>query len=381
MNMKRYMIMAALAVLASCSPKAMEKTTENGSELGFSVDFIRHALQVSDPDENLSVSPYSAGVAMSMLTEGADGETKAELDDALNGCLFTTADLGSNDTVRITSANSVWLDNDFAVRNEYVSHMQKEYDALATVLSFSDPATVKAINEWCAEHTDGMIKGIVSRLDPDMKMILANALYFNAEWAKTFNAGLTKPGVFHGAKGDTDISFMYKKDYYGYAEYYGNQLIELPYRTGRYAMYILLPAADMNVHDVVSYLYESGVKEVMGLLERRQVNLKMPKFKVETDVSLVKTFEAMGVRTAFTPAADLSGIARGPLAVSDVLQKTVVEVNEKGTVAAAVTSVMVGLTSAQPEKPANMYIDRPFVYMIADMEQERILFAGKIMNL
>jgi serpin B len=174
---------------------------------------------------------------------------------------------------------------------------------------------------------------------------------------------------------------MYKKDYYGYAEYYGNQLIELPYRTGRYAMYILLPAADMNVHDVVSYLYESGVKEVMGLLERRQVNLKMPKFKVETDVSLVKTFEAMGVRTAFTPAADLSGIARGPLAVSDVLQKTVVEVNEKGTVAAAVTSVMVGLTSAQPEKPANMYIDRPFVYMIADMEQERILFAGKIMNL
>ena len=375
------MIMAALAVLASCSPKAMQKTTENGSELGFSVDFIRHALQVSDPDENLSVSPYSAGVAMSMLTEGAAGETKAELDNALNGCLFTAADLGSNDTVKITSANSVWLDNDFAVRNEYVSHMQKEYDALATVLSFSDPATVSAINDWCAEHTDGMIKGIVGRLTPEMKMILANALYFKAEWAKTFSAGLTKPGVFHGSKGDTDISFMYKKDHFGYAEYYGNQLIELPYRTGRYAMYILLPAENMNVRDVASYLYESGVKEVIGMLESRQVNLKMPKFKVETDISLVKTFEAMGVRTAFTSAADLSGIARGPLAVSDVLQKTVVEVNEKGTVAAAVTSVMVGLTSAQPERPANMLIDRPFVYMIADMEQERILFAGKIMNL
>lgn len=373
--------MAALAVLASCSPKAMQKTTEKGSELGFSVDFIRHALQVSDPNENLSVSPYSAGVAMSMLTEGAAGQTKAELDDALNGCLFTAADLGSNDTVKITSANSVWLDNDFAVRSEYVSHMQKEYDALATVLSFSDPATVNAINDWCAEHTDGMIKGIVGRLTPEMKMVLANALYFKAEWAKTFSAGLTKPGVFHGSKGDTEISFMYKKDHFGYAEYYGNQLIELPYRTGRYAMYILLPAENMNVQDVASYLYESGVKEVMGMLESRQVNLKMPKFKVETDISLVKTFEAMGVRTAFTSAADLSGIARGPLAVSDVLQKTVVEVNEKGTVAAAVTSVMVGLTSAQPEKPANMYIDRPFVYMIADMEQERILFAGKIMNL
>lgn len=373
--------MAAIMVLASCSPKAMQTAAGQGSELGFSVDFFRHALLTSGQDENLSVSPYSAGVAMSMLAEGAAGETRSELDNALNGCFFRNTDLGSNDTVKVTSANSVWLDNDFAVKNEYVNHMAKEYNALATVSDFSAPETVKAINDWCSEHTEGMIKGIVSKLSPEMKLVLANALYFKGDWYKPFNAGLTKPGVFHGSKGDSDIDFMYKKDHFNYIEYHGNQLIELPYKTGRYSMYVLLPSESMGVEEVVHYLYTSGVKEVMGMMAPRQVNLIMPKFRVETDLSLVKTFEAMGVRTAFSAAADLSGIAKGPLAVSDVLQKTVVDVNEKGTEAAAVTAVMVGLTSVRTEPPANMRIDRPFLYLIADMEAERILFAGRIMNL
>ena len=381
MIMKRILIVAAIAAAASCSPKAMQTASEQGSELGFSVDFFRQALVSSDKDENLSVSPYSAGVAMSMLAEGAAGETRAEIDDALNGCFFRNADLGSNDTLKVTSANSVWLDNDFAVRNEYVNHMAKEYDALATVLNFSDPETVNAINDWCAEHTDGMIKGIVSKLAPEMKMILANALYFKCDWYKPFNAGLTKPGVFHGSKGDSDIDFMYKKDHFNYIEYYGNQLIELPYKTGKYARYVLLPSQKMGLEEVTHYLYASGVKEVIGMMAPRQVNLVLPKFKVETDLSLMKTLESMGVRTAFSAAADLSGIAKGPLAVSDVLQKTVVDVNEKGTEAAAVTAVMVGLTSVRTEPPVNMRVDRPFLYLIADMEAERILFAGRIMNI
>lgn len=373
--------MAAVAALASCSPKAMQTTTENGSEMGFSLDFFRQVLQTSEADANISVSPYSAGVAMSMLAEGTAGETRNELDKALNGCLFRKADLGGPDTVKVLSANSVWMDDDFKVRNDYVSLLAKEYSAAAAPLDFSSPAAVNAINDWCSEHTEGMINGIVRKLTPEMKMIIANALYFEADWQKPFNAGLTKPGMFHGSKGESEISFMYKKDYYGYMEYAGNKLIELPYLRGKYSMFILLPAEGMSMDEVPGYLYESGVKEVIGQLQKRQVNLKMPKFKLETELSLVKTFEAMGVRTVFTPAADLSGIANGPVAVSDVLQKVVLDVNEKGTKAAAVTSVMVGLTSAQPQQPANMYIDRPFIYMIADMEAERILFAGRIMNL
>lgn len=379
--MKKYMIMAAIAALASCSPKTMQTTSNDGSELGFSLDFFRNTMLTSEADANISVSPYSAGVAMSMLAEGTGGETRKELDKALNGCLFRKADLGGPDTVKVLSANSVWMDDDFVVRNDYVSLLSKEYEAVATPLPFSDPATVDAINNWCSENTEGMIKGIVNKLTPEMKMIIANALYFEADWQKPFNAGLTKPGTFHGSKGDKEIPFMNKKDTYGYVEYGGNKLIELPYLKGKYSMFVLLPAEGANVNDITDYLYESGVEEVMEQLKMRQVYLKMPKFKLETEMSLVKTFEAMGVRTAFTAAADLSGIARGPIAVSDVLQKVAIDVNEKGTKAAAVTSAMVGLTSAKPEQPAYMYIDRPFIYMIADMEAERILFAGRIMNL
>lgn len=379
--MKKYIMIAAVAALAACSPKAIQTTSEQGSELGFCVNFMRQAFQNSDQKENLTVSPYSAGVAMSMLAEGTSGQTKAELDKALNGCLFRKTDLGYGDTIKVTSANSVWMDKDFAVKKDYVSRVSENYDAMATSLDFQDPATVGTINGWCAEHTDGMIKGIVGRLTPEMKMILANALYFEAEWHKPFNAGLTKKGTFHGAKGDSEISFMHKSETYGYVEYYGNQLVELPYENGRYSMYVLLPSEKMDLEEVIMYMYESSVKEVLGQLQPRKVNLKMPKFKQETETSLVKTFQAMGVRTAFTSEADLSPVAKGPLAVSDVFQKSVVEVNEKGTKAAAVTAVMVGLTSARTEPPANMYVDRPFIYLIADMEAERILFAGKVMNL
>lgn len=146
-------------------------------------------------------------------------------------------------------------------------------------------------------------------------------------------------------------------------------------------MYILLPSKDLDVNDIFPYLNEVSVKEVVGMLDVQQVSLKLPKFKLETEMSLVNTLENMGVRTAFTSAADLSGISQGPLAVSDILHKTVVDVNENGTEAAAVTAVMVALTSARPSQPKVMEVNRPFIYLIADMETGRILFSGRVMNL
>lgn len=379
--MKRYMIFAAVAVLAACSPRQMQDVATEGSELGYSIKMLKTALNASGKDKNVTVSPYSAGVALSMLTEGAVGETKAELDNALNACLFRHTDLGNNDTVVVTSANSVWLDDDFAVRNTYVSHLAKEYDAFADVLRFSDPASVKAINNWCSEHTDGMIDGIVSRLTPEMKMLLVNALYFKAAWETPFDKRYTKDGVFHGTEGDSEASFMYRKGNFAYAEYDGNQLICLPYKGGRYSMYVLLPSEELGVDGALPYLTEAGVKEAVNRLENTRVQLLLPKFKQETTLSLIETLEAMGVRTVFTSSADLSGIANGPLSVSDVLQKTVVEVDEKGTEAAAVTAVVVGLTSAMPQQVIQMNVNRPFLFMIADMQAGRVLFAGKMMNL
>ncbi len=380
--MKVNLIMvAAVASMLSCTSAPVQVNDTPGSELGFSLNFFKKAVTLSDKDGNITVSPYSAGVALSMLMQGADGETKMELNNALKGCVLTNENIDQGKEIVVKTANSVWVDDDFSVRNSYVDRLAKEYDAQATSLSFADPATVHAINNWCSEHTEGLIEGIVDKLTPQMKMVLANALYFKAEWMKTFNASMTRDAVFHGSKRDSDVPFMSKKDSYMYAEYYGNQLIELPYAGGKYSMYILLPSKNLDLDDVLSYLNESSVKEVIGMMDIQQVSLKLPKFKLETEMSLVNTLQHMGVRSAFTSAADFSGISRGPLAVSDILHKTVVDVDENGTEAAAVTAVMMALTSARPSQPKVMEVNRPFIYMIADMEAGRILFSGRVMNL
>lgn len=379
--MKKYIFMAFVASLAACTPKQGQDMVSEGSELGFSIRLFKSAIAVSEKDENLTVSPYSAGVALSMLAEGAAGVTRDELEEALNGCTFRSSELGCGDTIVVNSANSVWIADGFSVKNAYCDLMSEAYDASAATLDFSDPSSVKVINDWCSRNTEGMIDGIVGRLNQDMKVILANALYFKAAWEDPFNQKFSRNGTFYGSKEDASVSFMYKKDFFGYAEYAGNQLISLPYKGGRYAMYVLLPSEELGVDGVLPYLSEEGLKTVAEGLERTKVQLLMPKFKLETSISLVKSLEAMGVRTVFTSAADLSEMADGPLAVSDVLQKTVVEVDEKGTEAAAVTAVMVGLTSAMPQQVVQMNVNRPFLYMIADMEAERILFAGKVTNL
>lgn len=374
--------MAALvASMVSCTSAPVQVSETQGSELSFSLNFFKKAISVSGKDANVTVSPYSAGVALSMLMQGAEGETKVELNNALCGCVFTNENIDQGKEIVVKTANSVWVDDDFSVRNTYVDHLSKEYDALVKSLSFADPETVHAINDWCSEHTEGLINGIIDKLTPQMKMVLANALYFKAEWVKKFNAAMTRDAVFHGSKGDSDVPFMSKKDSYMYAEYYGNQLIELPYAGGKYSMYILLPSKNLDLNEVLSYLNDSSVKEVIGMMDVQQVSLKLPKFKIETEMSLVNTLQHMGVRSAFTSAADLSGISRGPLAVSDILHKTVVDVDENGTEAAAVTAVMMALTSARPSQPKVMEVNRPFIYMIADMETGRVLFSGRVMNL
>ena len=373
--------MTMVALMTSCGPKQSDTSSSTGSELAFSLNFFRNAVSSSPADKNVSVSPYSAGVALSMLNAGAREQTEVEIDNALGGCSFSDKDLGQSDTVTVTSANSLWINNDFSIRNVYVDLLSKDYDAFADALDFGDPETVRAINNWCSENTNGMIKGIINRLTPDMNLIIANALYFKAPWLYLFESSATRDAVFHGSEGDSTTPFMNKKITCDYVEYEGNQMIRLPYEGGRYSMYVLLPSKDLGVAGLLPYITEDGFREVLRNMSAKSVKLSLPKFKVETEMSLVKTLQKMGIRTVFTSAADLTGIAHGPLSVSDVLQKSVVEVDEKGSEAAAVTAIMVRMTSAEISRDPVMTVDRPFYYMIADVQSDRVLFAGRIMNL
>ena len=376
------MLAAVVAGVTACGPKYVEPAA--GSETGFALSFFRNVNDMVDKGQNLVISPYSAGVALSMLAEGAEGQTRVEFNGALNNCMFKAEDLGSNDTVVVKSANSLWLDDNFSVRNRYVDLLQKDYDAFVDVLRFSDPATVNAINNWCSENTNGKIDEIIDKLGPDMVMVLANALYFNAPWEKAFSPEATKEVVFHGVSQDSKVQMMNTKSTFRYAEYMKCQMVELPYAGGRYAMYVVLPPKDMNMENLIPYLGEEVYSAAMDMLADREVILRMPKVKLETELILNDALKDMGVKSAFTSAADFKGIsAMGPLVLDQVKQKCYIEVAEKGTEAAAVTVAQIRLTAARPgaQTPAVMTVDRPFMFFIVDHDTSNILFAGKVVNL
>ena len=383
--MKRMMLSAAFAAVVFCMLSCAQQQipTSEGCRTGFALSFFKHVNKVSAPSENIVVSPYSAGVALSMLEEGAEGQTKVELDNALNGCLFKGDRLDGGEEVVVKSANSLWLDSDFSVRNRYVSTLQDDYDALVETLRFSDPATVRAINNWCSENTEGKIDEILKELTTRDVMVLLNALYFNAPWQDDFDASLTSKADFRGQSGTTKVDMMHRKGMYNYAEYQGCQMIELPYRGGVYSMFVVLPPSGMRIDDVLPYVNEGIYKEAMNILSPSQVRFSMPKLKLETELLLNDVLENMGVRTAFSAAADFKGIAQtGPLAVSQVKQKCYIDITESGTEASAVTSITVKMTSLRPETDVKtMTVDRPYVFFIADRENSDILFAGKIVNL
>lgn len=380
--MKRFIlgIIAALSVLNSCGEPQYEKPAD-GSQKGFALSFFKNVVATSAPGENIVVSPYSAGVALSMVAEGAEGQTRVEFDKALNGCLFKAVDLGNNDTVTVKSANSVWITDDFSVRNRFVGLLENDFDAEVVNLNFADPATVRAMNNWCSENTDGKITEIVDNLSPGMVMVLLNALYFNAPWLDAFPVENTRMATFHSLSGDIQVPMMAKTDRMNYAEYQGCQMVELPYECERYAMYIVLPPAGFSVDRMLSYVNEGLYDQAMSMMTAEKVRLTMPKLKLETTMVLNKTLKNMGIKSAFTSAADFKGISvMGPLVLDQVKQKCYIDVSEKGTEAAAVTSVGIRMTSVRPETVYTMNVDRPYIFFIADRTNGNILFAGRVVQ-
>ena len=374
-------LLLACIFVTSCGP-TYEKPVD-ASDTTFAISFFKNVNALTPKAENVVVSPYSASVALSMLAEGAQGQTRAEFDNALGGILFKSEDLGSNDTVVVKSANSVWIDDNFSPRNRYVSLLEKDFDAFLTTLNFADPATLRAINNWCSENTEGKITEILDRLDPSNVMVLINALYFNAPWENEFDSSMTSEQTFYGLTKESKVKLMGQKGYFPYAEMNGFQMIQLPYEGLRYSMYVILPPKDSDLNKLIPKMNEGVLNIAQDALQMQEVRFFMPRFKAETSMLLNEPLQKMGIKTAFTSAADFSAIAEmGPLVLDQVKQKCYVDVSEKGTEAAAVTAVQIKLTSVRPVvKLPVMRVDRPFVFLIADAENQNILFVGKIVNL
>ena len=363
--------------------------------------FAAKLLKSCSEGESAFVSPLSALIALQMVTNGAKGKTESELNAALggnmtteelNGQLFSLWEcykFANSEKAKLLSANAVWMTNrsDFKVKNEFIRVINNTFDASLACAPFGDPATVDAINDWCKENTDGMIPNILNYDDvnDDTLMVLLNALLFDAEWALRYEDEACRSATFYGEKGEKTVNMMYS-DESGYISGAHETGFYKYYNGARYAFLGLLPEEGMSMKD---YLATLDGERLNSLLHnaRGQVHAGIPEFTFDWTGSLVPALKEMGIETAFTRDADFSGLGEmeggGAVKVSEVLQKTHIEVDPRGTKAAAVTAVVVNTESinAEPEEWHTVILDRPFVYAVIDTQNGLPVFIGCITDI
>ncbi|MFP3880653.1 MAG: serpin family protein, partial [Dehalococcoidia bacterium] len=231
-------------------------------------------------------------------------------------------------------------------------------------------------------ETEERIEDLIPQgaIDAATRLVLTNAIYFNAAWQSSFNEDLTKDGAFYLLDGEqVTVPMMKQTESFGYTEGEGCQAVELRYDGGELSMVILLPEPG-NFEDFEESLQAQEIDDIIDELHSAQVTLTMPKFEFESKFSLKDTLSEMGMPVAFSGGADFSGMTGAPdLFIDEVLHKAFVSVDEAGTEAAAATAVIMK-ESAMPAQQVDVTIDRPFIFLIRDIETEAVLFLGHVLN-
>lgn len=373
---------------------AAAKITVTNEDVGFSL------LNSVEPDDNgnIFISPTSVLIAMLMVYNGTDGETKAEIEQALKIDELTKDEVNEatkqllsslhrdDDKLEVTLANSLWINDEFSFQDEFSQIMTDYFDAEIDEININDPASADRINDWVKKATNDLIEDIVDKpLSSNLVAYLINALYFNGTWTHEFNEDLTYDDTFYTEDGEKEIPFMSLDEEFQYFETTDLQAIKLPYSEGEMTMQVYLPKEGKSIDDLVAEIntetwdmwQENFSDEVEG-------TVRLPKFKLEYDVLLNEPLQALGITLAFGEGqADFSPMVETtmPLYISEVKQKTAIEVDEKGTEAAAATSVGIKMTSAIIEDESfYMDINRPFLFAIYDEVTEHALFLGIMKN-
>jgi serpin B len=354
-------------------------------------------LQVAGetPDDNLLLSPLSLSLALAMLNNGANGLTQEEIQTALgygdvtrdevNGYFRKITDaLQELDTyVRFESANSIWIAEGLPVLDAFKEVNRTYFDADVLDFDLFDPAgTVKRINDWCSEKTQGLIPELLDSPDEAVVMYLLNALYFKGNWTFPFDESLTEKAPFYNLNGATaSLPTMQQTATLQYAGTETFELVELPYGNAAFDMTLLLPAADVSVDAILEKLDAEAWDNALSKLRQASVDIRLPRFKVEYSRKLNEDLKTLGMTSMFGESADFSLISPIDLFVSKVLQKTALEVNEEGAEGAAATVIEMKEMLAEPIQPHVMAFNRPFIYFIKEKSTGSIVFAGIIQNL
>ena len=342
-------------------------------------------LREREPEANIFISPLSISIALTMTYNGAVGETERAMAevleiDALDLSTINNSNRALRDSlqnpdpkVQISIANSIWSRQGVDFNPEFLERNRVFFEAEIAALDFSSPQAAAIINDWVDTNTNGKIEKIVERIDPQTLLFLINAIYFKGNWQDEFDKAMTRSGTFHLPNGTQKrVQMMRREGEYAYFRGENFEATSLPYGDGRLGMYIFLPNPNSNLNKFLRNLNAENWEDWISQLQDRRQTMMLPRFKLEYEVRLNDTLEALGMGIAFGGGADFSGM--GPnLFISEVRHKTFVEVNEEGTEAAAVTAVA-GVKSLPPA----FRVDRPFFFAIYDAETETILFMGTV---
>jgi len=356
-------------------------------------------LMIEDEGKNIFISPLSISTALTMTYNGAEGSTKDAMSETLELGDMKIADVnegylnliesleGADKQVNLEIGNSVWIDEEFEPRvyTTFTEGISTYYEGELFTRNFGDTGTIDDINSWISDKTNEKIDKMIEQIDPDVVMFLINAIYFKGDWTNKFDAAKTSKDDFYLPDGETVQPDMMSTsgDFYYYSGE-GLKVARLPYGRDKIAMYIFLPSKAVSLESFIGNLNQPIFDDYVSRLHRvSDLKVKFPKFKLEYGKKrLNDALSKLGMGVAFDMrAANFSGIAptdQENLYIDFVDHKAFIEVNEKGTEAAAATVVAVAVESAPME--ATFYVDRPFFFVIRDDRSGTILFMGNIVN-
>lgn len=380
-------------VVSDLTPNEKEaKIIAADNQFGF--ELFKKVNASQDQQKNTMISPLSVSLALAMVYNGTDGNTKTQMEQMLHKANMTADDINQSYKDLVTSlishdpkvelsiSNAIYYRNSFSIKNNFITTNQNYYQAEVSGLDFTkNTETLNTINGWVNTKTKGKIDKIIEQVNPADVMYLLNAIYFNGEWKYSFDTKETANLNF--TKEDKTIvqvpTMMIEKPF----NYFSNsdfELLEMPYGSEKYSMLIFLPESGKTTNSVISLLTAENVTNWVQQLTEQKKEVFLPKFEFKFDNSLKDELAALGMTDAFDDAkANLSGISdEAKLVISEVMHKTYIKVDERGTEAAAVTGITVGTTSVGPD--ISFRADHPFVFAIRENDTQAILFIGKVMN-
>lgn len=358
----------------------------------FAFDLFKPILNDAKGTENIMISPFSITSALSMTLNGASGETfeairktlrleQKNLEQINSTYLKLMTEMVPVDKrVVVEIANSVWVEKRLIVKQPFITSLQSWYKAEARDIDVTNTNAVNIVNRWIAEKTYDKITDMLDYLDPDLAMLLINAVYFNGKWRYQFDKSETKEEPFYVTPSESkNVQMMHQTEKLNAIKHNNLTIAEAPYGQGNYTMVVILPDENVTTseaaNDITPTLWNSWMDYLAG--NSHEVELSMPRFKYKYKRSLNDDLINLGMGIAFTDQADFSNISDQALLISRVLHQTFIETNEEGTEAAAAT-VVEFITTSIGTGITKVTLDRPFLYFIRESSTGTILFMGRV---